>query len=100
MCVSATELELASPFGKHMVLQRQQPIPMWGWAKPGQSITVKVAGLSGSTVVRDDGRRPRDLPALGVGGPHVFTITDGQATIMPRLAISEQRLYLGLSNPP
>jgi sialate O-acetylesterase len=40
----AAELKLASPFGDHMVLQRGKPVPVWGWANPGDSVTVEFAG--------------------------------------------------------
>jgi len=33
----------ASVFSDHMVLQRNQPVPIWGTAKPGDTITVAVA---------------------------------------------------------
>ncbi len=33
----------ASVFSDHMVLQRNQPIPLWGTAKPGDTITVTLA---------------------------------------------------------
>ncbi|MDQ8181565.1 alpha/beta hydrolase fold domain-containing protein [Pelagicoccus sp. SDUM812005] len=33
-------LRLASPFTDHMVLQRDQDLPVWGLAKPGSKVTV------------------------------------------------------------
>lgn len=36
---------LLSPvFGDHMLLQRDQPVPIWGWAKPGTEVSVRFAG--------------------------------------------------------
>ena len=37
-------LELASPFVEGAVLQRQMPVPVWGWSRPGAEITVEFAG--------------------------------------------------------
>ena len=31
-------------FQTHMVLQRDQPLKVWGWAAPGEQITVSFAG--------------------------------------------------------
>jgi sialate O-acetylesterase len=31
-------------FGDHMVLQAGMPVPVWGWAEPGEEITVRFAG--------------------------------------------------------
>lgn len=43
------ELRLASPFGDHMVLQREMPVPIWGTASPGDKVTVAFAGQKLST---------------------------------------------------
>ncbi len=37
-------LKLGSPFGDHMVLQQGMPVPVWGWADPGATLTVTFAG--------------------------------------------------------
>ena len=44
-CLAATgaELQLAGLFTDGAVLQRNAPVPIWGRAKPGQSIQVKIA---------------------------------------------------------
>lgn len=34
-------LKLHNIFSSHMVLQRDKPITVWGWAKPGETVTVK-----------------------------------------------------------
>ncbi len=39
----AEEFAWASPFGDHMILQREMPIRVWGWGTPGEKVTVKVA---------------------------------------------------------
>jgi sialate O-acetylesterase len=33
-------------FGDHMILQRQKPVTIWGWAKAGETVTVSFAGQS------------------------------------------------------
>ena len=37
---AGAELRLAKVFTDHMVLQQQMPIAVWGWAKPGEAVTV------------------------------------------------------------
>ena len=37
-------LELASPFVDDAILQRQMPVPVWGWAQAGDEVTVTFAG--------------------------------------------------------
>ena len=38
------DARLAAIFGKGMVLQQKKPVPIWGWAEPGEEVTVKIAG--------------------------------------------------------
>ncbi len=45
----SAEVKLAAVFSDHMVLQRDKPIPVWGWADPGEKITVRFSGQSKTT---------------------------------------------------
>ena len=47
---------LSSLFGDHMVLQRNQEVPVWGVAGSGDEITVTFAGQKKSVVCDADGR--------------------------------------------
>ena len=38
------DLKLPALFMDHMVLQREQAVPVWGWAKPGDEVAVEFAG--------------------------------------------------------
>ncbi len=40
----AAEPKLAAVFSDHMVVQREQAVPVWGWADPGDHLTVSFAG--------------------------------------------------------
>jgi hypothetical protein len=37
-------IELGAPFCDNMILQREMDVPVWGWNKPGTTITVEFAG--------------------------------------------------------
>ena len=37
------EVSLPKFFSDHAVLQREAPIPVWGWAAPGEKVTVQLA---------------------------------------------------------
>ena len=45
----STPLKVAAIFGDNMVLQQEQPVPVWGWSAPGAEVTVKFSGRSKST---------------------------------------------------
>ena len=36
------EVRLPALVGDHMVLQRDTPIRIWGWAEPGERVTVQL----------------------------------------------------------
>ncbi len=49
------EVKLAGVFSDHMVLQRDRDLPVWGWADPGEEVTVSFAGQTASTKAAADG---------------------------------------------
>ena len=49
------ELRLPSILGDHMVLQQQAEVAIWGWAKPGEDVTVLVSSKSYTATADPDG---------------------------------------------
>lgn len=49
------EVSLPQIFTDHMVLQRDQPVAVWGTAAPGESVTVRFAGDTQSAVADSSG---------------------------------------------
>jgi sialate O-acetylesterase len=43
---AAAEVELPKIFSDNMVLQRDMQVAVWGWATPGEVVTVEFAGQS------------------------------------------------------
>ena len=42
LCQEArAEVRLPKVFGSHMVLQQDKPLTIWGWAQPGETVTVQ-----------------------------------------------------------
>lgn len=58
------ELRLATLFGDHMVLQRDKPLPVWGWSDPGEALTLEFAGQSKSLKANPDGKWAANLEPL------------------------------------
>ena len=61
------DLRLPNVFGNHMVLQRDMPLRVWGWADAGTEVFVVVAGQTQSTAAGDDGRWQLMLDPLPAG---------------------------------
>ena len=49
-------LELGSPFLNDMILQREMQVPVWGWVKPGNKVTVVFAGQSKAAIADENGK--------------------------------------------
>jgi len=47
-CVVQAEVWMPSVFSDNMVLQCGKPAPVWGWADPGEKVTVRFAPRPGS----------------------------------------------------
>ncbi|HWF67545.1 MAG TPA: hypothetical protein VN670_09575, partial [Acidobacteriaceae bacterium] len=90
----------ASIFGDHMVLQRDRPIPIWGTAKPKETITVSLnTGVRTSGTSDDWGHWKVMLPAMHAGGPFKMRIEDRDDAIVLRdVMIGEVWLFSGQSN--
>ena len=39
--ISLAEVKLPAIFGDHMVLQQKANVPVWGWAEPGEKVSIK-----------------------------------------------------------
>jgi sialate O-acetylesterase len=57
------DVKLPTIFTRHMVLQRDKPIVIWGWADKGEKVTATFAGASESATANDDGNFTIKLPA-------------------------------------
>lgn len=73
--VIQAQITLPRIFSDHMVLQRDQPIPVWGWAGAKDKITVAWQGKTYPVKPAKDGAWRLDLPATGAGGPFELVIT-------------------------
>lgn len=76
-----TALPFVSPmFGDNMVLQRGKPNAIWGWAKPGEKISVSIAGRTASAIAGQDGRWRTEIDPPPAGGPYTLKIFSASQT--------------------
>lgn len=98
-----TSLRLASLFTDHVVLQRNQHNPLWGWDEPGQSIVVTVEGAKFekatlSTSADSEGRFEVTLPVLPGVGPYRIHVKGSREKVITDVAVGEVWLASGQSN--
>jgi len=81
-----------------MVLQRNAPVPVWGWAAPGEQVAVTFQGQRYLATPGAAGRWQVTLPARPAGGPYTMTIA-GQNTLTVRdILVGDVWLASGQSN--
>lgn len=95
---AAADVTPAHVFSDHMVLQRGMPIPIWGWAEPGEPITVRCAGNEATTTAAADGTWLVKLPEMKAGGPYEITIQGKNTITLTDVLVGEVWLASGQSN--
>lgn len=98
------DVRLPKIFGSHMVLQRNKPIPVWGWANAGEKVTVSLSG-TGFTTLSQSAKAGRDgkwmvwLKATGAGGPFQLQVKGKKNLItLEDVLIGEVWVCSGQSN--
>ena len=93
------EIRTSAVFGDSMVMQRDKPIHIWGWADPNRSVEVSLAGNRETVKSDSEGRFDVKLPALEAGGPHKVTIESGDDSVtFSDVLIGEVWVCSGQSN--
>ncbi|GIW95383.1 MAG: 9-O-acetylesterase [Pirellulaceae bacterium] len=92
------DVGLPAIFSHHMVLQRDQANPVWGWADPGEAITLIIAGQTHRTTAGDDGRWRIELDPLPAGGPHRMVIEGKNRLVVEDILVGEVWICSGQSN--
>nr|ADU86922.1 putative sialic acid-specific 9-O-acetylesterase [uncultured bacterium] len=77
-CSVTLEAKVTMPqlFQDGMVLQRNQPIPVWGKADAGEAVIVTLNKKKVQTTADADGRWRVDLPQMKAGGPYELQVND------------------------
>lgn len=93
-------LRLPAVIGDNMVLQRDQPVPIWGWADKGEDVTVSIAGQTLKTKADGDGRWMVTLAKLSLGQPLEMTVkgSSGHTIALKNILVGDVWLCSGQSN--
>ncbi len=84
-------------FGSHMVLQREAPIPVFGTATNGETVTVTL-GTRSKTTTAANGSWRVNLDAMPAGGPYTMTIKGNNTVTYTDVMVGEVWHCAGLSN--
>jgi len=81
-----------------MVLQREKKISVWGWASPGEKVSISFNGKNYRTSTLRDGKWLVALPAMKAGGPYTMDISGTNSIHLKDILIGDVWLCSGQSN--
>ncbi len=96
---SSANVTLPHVFGSHMVLQRDQALPVWGWADADEKVSVQVSDQPAvTTTANKDGEWRVTLPKMAAGGPLTMKIAGKNTITLDDVLVGEVWLCSGQSN--
>ncbi|TNE52339.1 MAG: sialate O-acetylesterase [Deltaproteobacteria bacterium] len=96
--MAQAHVRLPSVFSDRMVLQRHQPVPVWGWAHPGERVTVKMGLQSVHTIANSRGRWRVTLAPFRGGASYTLTVSGHRRIVLRDVVVGEVWLCSGQSN--
>ena len=93
-----SQVRLAKIFGDHMVLQRSQSVPVWGWSSPNEKITVSMNQQVKQTQADKNGKWQVKLDPQPAGGPYDLKVTGRDSLVLHDVLVGEVWICSGQSN--
>ena len=99
-CLSSNaDVKLPSVIGSNMVLQREMPVPIWGWADPGESVTVSFGEETKSVEADGKGKWMVKLsPLKAKEKPRKMTVKGKNEITLDNILVGEVWICSGQSN--
>ena len=69
-------VKLPAVLSDGVILQREQPVRIWGTASPGETVNVKIGKQKGSATADASGNWTVTLKPFKAGGPYTLTAND------------------------
>jgi len=97
--LARADVKLPAVIGSGMVLQRDMPVVLWGWAEAGEKVTVTHGRKSQSATADDAGHWKVTLPAMKADGKtHRMTISGTNKIELANIIVGEVWVGSGQSN--
>ncbi|MEL7036616.1 MAG: sialate O-acetylesterase [Cyanobacteria bacterium J06592_8] len=95
---SEEKFSLPSIISEGMVLQQQTQVNLWGWDKPGNTVTVKFRDKEIKSPVEVDGKWQVKIPTGEAGGPFNLSIQGSRRVTLKDVLVGEVWVAGGQSN--
>ena len=99
VCTSSADVTLPRIIASDMVLQRDLPVPLWGWANVDEKISVTFAGQTKTTHASENGKWMVKLDSLKASHkPSKMTIEGRNKITLENILVGEVWICSGQSN--
>lgn len=95
---SYADVRLPALVGSNMVLQRNKPLNIWGWADKGEKVTVAFRKGTYTAITAANGQWKVQLPAQIAGGPFTMTISGHNTIKLDNILVGDVWVASGQSN--
>lgn len=95
---TSAQVKLPGILTDNMVLQREMPVNIWGWASSGETVTVEFNGQKVKAKAAKDGSWKVKLALMKAGGPYEMTISGKNKIILKNILIGDVWVCGGQSN--
>jgi len=92
------KVKLPKLISNGMVLQRNAKLKIWGWASPGEQVTIKFHGKTYHTTTDNNKKWTVKLPPMKAGGPYTMTISGNNTVKLKNIMIGDVWVSSGQSN--
>lgn len=92
------KVKLPAIVGNNMVLQRNEVVKVWGWADPGEKVTVSFLKTKYTSKTGTDGKWMVKLKPMNAGGPFSMEITGTNKIVLTDILIGDVWICSGQSN--
>src|SRR3974390_1157458 len=93
------ELSLPKMFSSNMLVQREQPVRVWGKSAPNSTVQVDLGSRNATAHAGADGSWQASLDPVSVGGPYTLTVrADADAITLTNILCGDLWLCSGQSN--
>ncbi len=92
------EIKLPTLFTNNMVLQRDVPVNIWGWGKPGEKITLIFNNQNVASLVSPNGDWKLTLKSMPAGGPFEMVLKGENTITIKNIVVGDIWVCSGQSN--
>lgn len=98
LVVAQAQVRLPRLVSDSMILQRDMPISVWGWASPKEKIEIEFNHKTYTTIAGKDGKWRTQLNPAKAGGPYVMRLSGKNTIILKDILVGDVWFCSGQSN--